>query len=217
MLGWYVKSQIEYSLNLRPFWSSLGSNIRLHVRLICQVTNWIFTQPSAIPIIPGFQYLIACWADLSSHTLNIHSTFGYSDHSLILIFDCMLGWSVKSHIEYSLNLRLLWLFLDSNIRLHVRLICQFTHWIFTQPSAIPIIPGFQYLIACPANLATHTLNIHSAFGSSDYSCIPIIECMSGEPMYIFTVYSSTGSGQLSAELDRSCILVFSTLTVCKSG
>ena len=152
MSGWSVHSAIEYSVNLRFFRLSMHSSIELHIRLICKLSHWVFSQPSAIPIIPAFRYWIAYQADPCTQQLNIHLILGYSDHSCIPVLDCMSGWSFHSTIEYSLNPRLIRSLLDSSIGLHVRLICKLSHWVFSQPSAIPIIPAFQYWIACQADL-----------------------------------------------------------------
>jgi hypothetical protein len=145
----------------------LDSSIWLHDMLICTLGHSIFSQPSGYLIIPAFQYWIAFQADLYTQPLNIQSTFSLSDYACIPILNCMSGWSLHSTIEYSLHHRLIWLLLDFIIWLHVRLICTLSHQIFSHPLAIPIIPAFQYWIACQADLYTQPLNIHSTFGLSD--------------------------------------------------
>jgi len=169
--GWCVHSTIEYSVKLRPFRLFLHSSIQLRVRLICQITHWVFTQASAIPIIPGFQYSIGCQADLYTQQLNIQSSFGYSDHSwilysiacqadlytqqlniestfshsdhsCILVFNCVSGWSVKSHIEYSLKLRPFRSLPGFQYSIARQVDVYTQQLILSQASAIPIIPAF---------------------------------------------------------------------------
>jgi len=54
-------------------------------------------------------------ADPYIHQLNIHSSFGHSDYFCIPIFNYGWGWPIHSPIEYSDKVRLLQLFLYSNI------------------------------------------------------------------------------------------------------
>jgi len=128
-------------------------------------------------------------ADPYIHQLNIQLRFGHSNYSCIPIFNYGSGWPIHSPIEYSVKVRPLRLFLSSNIQLWIRLTCAFTNWIFSQASATPIIPVFQYLIMNQADPYIHQLNIQSRFGHSNYSCIPIFNYGSGWPIHSPIEYS----------------------------
>jgi hypothetical protein len=84
-----ILRQLDWFTHILDIHSSLGhsdySNILSCVSLMYTLAHWIFSHVSAIPIIPVFQYSIRCQANPYTHTLNIQSFVGYSDHSGILI------------------------------------------------------------------------------------------------------------------------------------
>ena len=108
-----------------------------YYKITCQtiptLTNWILIETLATPIIPVFQYPIVDQAD----------------YSCVLVFGYVSGWCMYSRIEYSVKLRLR-LLLSSNMQFNIWLTPTHTNWIFSEASATPMTPIFQYSIGCQA-------------------------------------------------------------------
>ena len=106
MSAWTLGSGIEYWVNVRPLRFFCCYNIGL----------------PATPMFPMFQYWMLCQPDPCGQALNIKSMFGHSDVSDVPILDAMSAWSMRSSIEYWVNVRPLRCFRCSNIGCYVSLI-----------------------------------------------------------------------------------------------
>ena len=152
---------------------------KYHIRLIHALTHWVFSGWLAAVIIFTFWYSIPYQANVSTPLLSIQWRFGHSDHPCISIPDTVSGWCMHSLTEYWVELRPLWLFVQSNIPFHVRLMYLLPHWVFSVDSATSIILPFKYRIEYQADPCTNSLSIGLSFGYSDSLCNPIFNLISG--------------------------------------
>ena len=141
--------------------------------------HWVLGWASATPIIWEIRYSIPYQANVLTLSMSIQCRFGHSDHPCISIPDTVSGWCMHSLTEYWVELRPLWLFVQSNIPFHVRLMYLLPHWVFSVDSATSIILPFKYRIEYQADPCTNSLSIGLSFGYSDSLCNPIFNLISG--------------------------------------
>ena len=117
---------------------------------------------------------MTCQPNLFSQEFNIESMFDHSDVSDVPILDAMSAWSMRSSIEYWVNVQPLRCFRCSNIGCYVSLIHVVQHWILSEPSATSMFPVFQYWMPCQPDPCGQVLNIESIFGRSDVTSVSIL-------------------------------------------
>jgi hypothetical protein len=131
---------------------------------------------------------MACQAHQYPHWVNIGWVSAWSDLVSDPILDGMSGWPILTLSEYLVGVHLIWPCQPSNIGWCVRLTNTHTEWILDGCPPDLTLTVTQYWMACQAYQYSHWVNIWCVSTSSNIVSHPILDGVSGWPIYTLSEY-----------------------------